>query len=112
MKYLRIAYLILILLVLVALTGIGYAIYVKGIHIHNTYNQQQYQNQQQAQLLLGAFGSKGNLKWIKKTCKEIEKENHLSTMSFLNTLSPEQSLFAKIVSTDVNCYVLIPSITE
>jgi hypothetical protein len=63
----------------------------KGIQITNHYKQ--YQNQQQAQLIVGLRGSEGVLEWrVAKPSDPIE---------FLSTLSPEQALFAKFDRTRV-----------
>lgn len=67
----------------------------KGIQINNTYNQQQYQNQQQSQLIISLFAKQGKVKWVFITFAEIYKMNLKTQADFLNTLSPEQSLFAK-----------------
>ena len=69
----------------------------KGIQIDrsvtNHVHQEQYQ--QQAQLLVGPFGTKGTLRWEKL---EIlgPHGRYISVEQHLMSLSPEQSLFAKI----------------
>jgi len=83
-------------------------VFGKGINITNQYHQEQYQNQQQAQIMMGFFLSKGYLKWRMMTMKEVADLNFKSFEQYLNTLPPEQSLYTKVI----NDYMLIPEITE
>jgi hypothetical protein len=105
-------YLFIGLLVISILVNIFFIV-GKGIQIYNTFNNQQYQNQQQSQLLVGMFAAKGNITWEKMTLKDIEnnglngKDEDL-ILGYLKTLSPEQALFAKIYDN----IVYIPKITE
>jgi len=96
-------YLVIIIFLLVISWSItGYMLYSHGIHITNTYHQYQYQNQQQAQLLFGLYASRGQIERILYTVeyiksKGIKGETDFEIISnFLNTLPPEQSLFAII----------------
>jgi hypothetical protein len=87
----------------------------KGINIKNEYHQEQYQNQQQSQIMVGIFNTKGNLKWKLYSFDDIQKMSFSKGMKvddavnqFLITLSPEQSLYAKIYNT----YVIVPELVE
>jgi hypothetical protein len=71
-----------------------YFIYGQGIHIHNTTHNEQYQNQSQAQLIIGLYSAKGKVSWACSTYDSI-MEKYGSFDKYLNTLSPEQSLFSK-----------------
>jgi len=63
----------------------------KGVHITNRY--EQHQNQQQAQLVLGLCSAGGHIRW--------RAEHPDNLIPFLETLSPEQALFAKITRSQV-----------
>lgn len=70
------------------LLSVGFNVYFlmgKGIQITNHYKQ--YQNQQQAQLVLGLHPHEGHIEW------HVAKP--ADPMEFLNALPPEQALFAK-----------------
>ena len=77
-----------------------------GITVNNTYNQQQYQNQQQGQVVVGMFAGKGKLSRELYTIDEIKAKGiaadkpYKMINKFLNTLSPEQSLFAIVFYQD------------
>lgn len=89
-------------------------LYGKGIHITNTYNQQQYQNQSQAQLLIHMWMAKGKIKWRTFTTEDRTKMNLDSWEDFLNTLSPEQALFAKVILGEhkIEDRLLVPELIE
>lgn len=63
----------------------------KGVHITNRY--EQHQNQQQAQLVLGTCSAQGQIRW------KLERPEEVA--SFLDSLSPEQALFAKVLRSSV-----------
>lgn len=85
----------------IILTTIIVMFYVKGITIHKTYNQQQYQNQQQAQVVIGLYALRGYIKWNPVTIDDMRKkfnikgETDMEVMAnYLNILQGEQSLLS------------------
>lgn len=69
----------------------GYVVYSKGIHISNTYHQEQYQNQAQAQITMNWFMYQGEFKVISKRVYKDE------IPQILATLNPVQYVLCKIV---------------
>lgn len=74
----------------------------KGIVIHNKYNQQQYQNQQQTQISIGLHISNSKISWKTYSIEDIKKMGiknkwtyHIGFREFLNTLPAEQAIFSK-----------------
>jgi len=89
-------------------------LYGKGIHVHNTYNQQQYQNQQQAQVMVGLFTARGRLYRKLVTSQEIidmgiKGDTPFQRIhNFLETLPTEQQLFPIIAPNGLD--VSIPAL--
>lgn len=72
----------------------------KGIIVSYTYHQEQFQNQQQAQLILTPFSAAGHLVW--------KEEKPVNIVEYLNHLAPEQSLMAKVQNGSIYYPVLEP----
>lgn len=82
------------ILFLISLAANVFFISGRGIHVTNRY--EQHQNQQQAQLVLGLCSSQGHIEWREGRSDDLT--------SLLNTLSPEQALFAKVVRPNLVVY--------
>lgn len=109
----------LITLLLISILTNAYLIATKGIKINNTYftEHHQHQEQNQAQMVVGFFASKGKIEWKKYSIVELMSSvgqglHEEVLIKFLNTLPPEQSLFSKVVYTSDGLVVFVPSIKE
>lgn len=91
----------LIFLLIISWCITGFVLYTGGIKIYNTYNQQQYQNQQQSQLIIHLFAAQGFIEWQSVSIDEIKfkgikgGDNELIVTKYLNTLPAEQAYFSK-----------------
>lgn len=63
-------------------------------HTHNTYHQEQYQNQSQAQIVITPFTAGGSLAYTEYTTSDLTAK-YGSVARFLGTLNPIESLFSR-----------------
>lgn len=91
----------------------GFAIFSKGIHIHNTYHQEQYQNQSQAQLIKNNLHFQGNWELEVKVIKGSLGDTYAAykqAFDFLKTLNPMEYTEAKIYDNGSIVYIVYPKI--
>lgn len=77
----------------ILLAGVIALFFGKGVKIENHSHTHQHQEQFQGQLMMNFMMYKGNkIEWKTKQCNSLEE-----ILSFLTTLPPQESYFAKLV---------------
>jgi len=100
-------YLTIGILFLISVGGNIVFIMGKGIHVHNNYHQEQYQNQSQTQLVISLFAERG---YMKQITKRIERTK---VTSFCKTLTAFEYMFKDFLEDtedDDFVYILYPKI--
>ena len=106
---------IVVILLFVASIGLNvFFLLGKGINIDKRTIVHNHQEQFQGQLMINQYYHKGNkIEWKVKELSGGANDLILKTISFLQTLHPTSSYFAKIVRVNhVRWYVLYPDLME